>query len=171
MTLYISIEIDELKTEVKRVLSSYGKRRKDNQGNTMFAGVTTSVKEDPMLSDFMWKGIEVFLGEMSPLVDGSKLNDTLMVVFNSNRVNETKVESFKLNMKSFVTAYVLAKALTASGLLNEEKEAEADMQRHLDAAVKLLFTVDAPTAGDKNVKDMTGEVILAPQEDKKETEP
>lgn len=158
--LSISIDFEPLKTEAKRVLASYGKRRKDNQGGTLFAGITTSSKEDAQLEDFVWKGIEVFLGEMAPLVSGNKNEGRVTVVFNSTRVNEAKQHAFELNLKSFVVEYVLVKVLQFGGLVNEGKEAEADLQRHLDAAVKLMFTVDAPTSNTKNLNDMSGDVIL-----------
>lgn len=159
-TLSLSIDFNVLKSEAKRNLSSYGKRRKDNQGGILFAGITTSSTEDSLLDGFVWKGVEVFLGEMSPLVSGSKDGDLVTVIFNSKRVNETKQETFEMNLKSFVVEYVLVKALDFSGLFDEKKEAEADMQRHLSAAIKLIFTPDPPEQSGKTLLDMKGEVIL-----------
>lgn len=159
-TLSLSIDFGALREKAKKSLSSYGKRRKDNQGNTLFAELTMSSAENSKLDDFVWKGVEIFLGEMSPIVSGSNDGDTVIVTFHSNRVNETKQQAFEMNMQSFVVEYVLVKALDFSGFIEEKKEAESDMQRHLNAAVKLIFTSDAPEQGDKNLSDMTGEVIF-----------
>lgn len=158
--LSLSIDFGNLRDEAKRSLSSYGKRKKDNQGNSLFSELTTSSKENTKLDVFVWKGIEIFLGEISPIVSGSKSGDTVTVVFNMKRINEAKRQSFEMNLQSFVTEYVLVKALDFSGSIEEKKEAEADMQRHLNAAIKLVFTPDPPERCDKTLLDMTGEVIL-----------
>ena len=158
--LSLSIDFNSLRDEAKKSLSSYGKRRKDNQGNALFSELVTSSTENPKLDVFVWKGIEIFLGEMAPIVSGSKDGDLVTVVFNSKRTNEAKKQGFEMNLQSFVTEYVLVKALDFSGAVEEKKEAEADMQRHLSAAIKLMFTPDPPEQCGKTLLDMKGEVIL-----------
>lgn len=160
MTNTINIDFDSLKAEAKRVLSLYGKRRKDNQGNTLFAGITTSSNEASTLDDFVWKGLEIFLGELSPMVAGHDYTNGKSVTFTSNRINATKEKNFELNLRGFVVSYVLMKALNISGLVNEEKEAEADMQRHLTAAIKLIYDKTPPSASTKSLNDMTGSIEL-----------
>lgn len=156
----LSIDFNSLRDEAKKSLSSYGRRKKDNQSNTLFAELTTSSTENTKLDTFVWKGVEIFLGEMAPIVSGSKDGDLVTVVFNPKRINEAKQQCFEMNLQSFVTEYVLVKALDFSGAVEEKKEAETDMQRHLSAAIKLMFTPDPPEQSGKTLLDMTGEVIL-----------
>lgn len=160
--LSVNINISELKMEVKRNLSSFGKRRKAEQGTGLFAATTTSSAENSLLDDYIQKGIELFVGEMAPL---AKIKtpigiDEVRVVFNCIRINAAKIAAFELNLKRFVVEYVLLKALELSGATTERQEAEADLQRHLTASVKLIFTPDAPSSSGKSLVDMNGRVIL-----------
>lgn len=160
--LSVNIDLTELKSEIKSNLSALGKRRKDGQGAGLFGTITTSSAEDSLLDGYIQKGIELFVGEMSPLV---KIKTPLevnnvRVLFNSIRINTAKATAFELNLKRFVADYVLMKALELSGASTERQEAEADLQKHLNAAVKLVFTPDAPASSGKSLADMKGEVVL-----------
>lgn len=157
-TTSLTIDLDSLENEVKLNLSVYGKRKKDSQGSILFGSVTTSSAENSLLDQYTKKGLEVFLGEMAPIVTGENNNNILTLMFHADRVNASKKQGFELNLKNFVVNYVLMKAFEVSGLADERKEAEVDMQRHLDAATKLIFTKDAPSASGKTLRDMTGAI-------------
>ncbi len=160
--LSLNIDLKSLKSEAKKNLSAFGKRRKSEQGTGLFGIITASSAEDALLDGYIQKGIEIFVGEMSPLANvGSFAADNkVKVIFNSRRINSAKITAFNLNLNRFVVEYVLMKALELSGAATERQEAEVDLQRHLNAAVKLVFTPDAPDASGKTLANMKGEVVL-----------
>lgn len=160
-SITINLTIDTLVESAKKNLSSYGKRRKDAKGNTLFANITTSTAEDEQLKAFVSEGIDLLLGEMSSVLIGVQDSTSVSITFNSERISEQKSAIFAQVFCSFIADYVLSRALAYSGLMQDVQDVETDMKRHLDAAVKLIYMMDAPTSGSSySWKDVTGSVEL-----------
>lgn len=154
----ITIVTSELKDKVKEELSSLGKRGTDKQGKTLFASTTLSSTEESLLGRYMSEGIDVILGELSPLVTSYTDEDNIYIELSIARVSAGKKEAFLSNMKAFVVSYALQKALGLSGNEEAAKNQETSMQRHLQAAARLTFCKDAPTLRGYRVSDMKGEI-------------
>lgn len=142
----IAIDINSIKSDVKKTLSLIGKRSGDRQGNTLFASVTLSSAEEGLLSSFISEGAHLFFGEVAPLVSGSEDGGYISLVLDASRVNETKLVLFQNNAEGFVKNFALKKAFEASGQVEQGKNAEATMQQHLDSAINLVFCKDSPSA-------------------------
>ncbi len=160
---------ETIRSEVKKYLASYGKRRKDSNGKTLFADITTSTAENAELDTFIKKGADIFVGETKPFVAAVSYGDSSFSIwFSLNHISTLKQNTFGMNAKDFIVQYTLMKVLELSGATNERKEAEEDLQRHLDAAIKIAYTPDPPTQDNGEVVGMTGEVDL--NEDKTDAE-
>lgn len=139
----ITINTNSIKGEVKQTLSLVGKRAVDRQGNTLFAGITLSSAEDKILDTFINEGLDAFLGEVAQFVTTGRTP----YILNVSRVNEEKVSAFEHNAVGFIKNFALQKAFEMSGQTEQAKNADANMQRHLDSAIKLVFCKDSPTTG------------------------
>lgn len=155
-----TIDISSIGKKAKANLSAMGKRLVGKDGKTLFASTTLSSAEESMLNSYIQKGIEIFLGEISPIVTGYTNNEIVTVTFHSTRLNEGKQFAFRENFSSFVVEYSIQKVLGLSLTEEARRNAEEDLQRHLHSAVKLVFQKDAPAISRKSVSDMRGEVII-----------
>lgn len=160
-SITINLTVATLVEAAKKNLSSYGKRRKDAKGNTLFANITTSTAEDDQLEAFVLEGIDLLLGEMSSVLIGVQDSTSVCITFNSERISEQKSAIFTQVFCSFIADYVLSRALAYSGLMQDVQDVETDMKRHLDAAIKLIYMMDAPTSSSSySWEDVTGSVEL-----------
>lgn len=155
-----TIDVNSIKTEVKQNLSVLGKRMTNKDGSTLFANTTLSSVEEGLLSSYIKKGIDLFLGEASPLVTGYTNGNSVVVTFHTTRVNDGRMLAFKENFSAFVSEYAQQKALELSLTEEASKNAIEDLQRHLSSAVKLVFQKDAPSVSAKSITDMTGSVTI-----------
>lgn len=158
--LSLVISYNSIKDIVRRNISAIGKRRTDNRGNTMFASSTLSSAEEALMEQYTSEGLSVFLGEMSPIVTGGRNGGSVNVTFNSTRVNEAKKKAFEDGMVSFISDYVRMRVLELGEDDYSVKKAGEDLQRTLNAAVRLMFTPGPPASSGKTLADMHGEVIL-----------
>ena len=161
----IIIETSELKAKVKKSLASLGKRGTDRQGNTLFVSTTLSSAEENLIDRYISEGTNVMLGELSPLVEGYTNESSISVELRLTRCSSGKKNAFVGNMKDFVVSYAINKALGLSGNVEAQKNCETDMQRHLQAAVKLVFSKDAPESSGKKLSDMQGGISFENIED------
>lgn len=151
----------DIKTKVKRRLAIIGKRLQDKQGNILFAGTTLSANEEAILKEYIDESVQVFFGNFVDNINFYNIkDDCFLVIFSGDRVSETpQLEEFASNFMSYIVAYV-ANAVLAMNYPDQAKKYEVDMQNHLQAATKLIYTKNAPTPSEKKIGDMTGEVII-----------
>jgi len=155
-----TITISSLKSEIKGSLAMTGKRLPTKDGSTLFTSTTLSKVEEEYLTSYIRKGVSVFLGEFAPIITGYEEDDTINITFHNPRVNEAKKKVFKENFISYVDAFCELKVYGLSLTEAARKNMEEEMQAHLSAAIKLIFTPDPPEQSGKTLLDMTGEVIL-----------
>lgn len=155
------ISYSDIKTRVKRRLAIIGKRLQDKQGNILFAGTTLSTNEEAILKEYIDESAHVFFGNFTDNINYYTVReDNFLVIFSGNRINETPhLEEFASNFIDYIVAYV-ANAVLAMNYPDQAKKYEVDMQNHLQAATKLIYTKNAPTASEHTLGDMTGEVKL-----------
>lgn len=156
----ITIDIGTLMSEVKGSLAMMGKRLTTKDGSTLYASTTLSSAEEKYLRDYIKEGAHLLLGELAPLVRGYEEGDNINITLHDPRVNEAKRNVFEQNFIDYVEAYSRLKALGLSMSEGARKDAADEMEAHRDAAIKLIFAVDAPEQSGKSLLDMTGEVIL-----------
>lgn len=162
----ITIAIDSLKERVKGSLAMTGKRLSAQDGNTLYTSTTLSTAEEKYLATYIREGVAVFLGEFAPLVTGYAEEETINVTFHVPRVNEAKVSVFGQCLDSYVDAFCQLKVFGLSLAEAARRNKEEEMQTHLSAAVKLIFSPDPPEQGGKTLADMTGDIMF-----KTETKP
>lgn len=155
-----TIDINSIQKKAKSNLSAMGKRLVGKDGKTLFASTTLSSAEESLLNSYIQKGIEIFLGEISPIIIGYTDGDTVVLSIRTNRLNEGKVQAFRENFSSFVVEYAIQKVLGLSLTEEARRNAEEDLQRHLSSSIKLVFQKDAPTVTHQSLSGMTGEVII-----------
>lgn len=155
-----TIDVNSIKKEVKSNLSVIGKRLTSKDGSTLFANTTLSSIEESLLSSYIKKGIDLFLGEVSPIVTGYTNGNSVVVTFHTTRVSDGRKLAFKENFSAFVSEYTQQKALELSLTEEARRNAVEDLQKHLASAVKLVFQKDAPSVSPKSISDMTGSVSL-----------
>ena len=156
----ITITISSLRDEIKGNLAMTGKRLSIKDGNTLYTSTTLSAAEEKYLTTYLRNGVSVFLGEFAPIITGYEEDDNINITFHNPRVNEAKRKVFKQNFISYVDAFCQLKVFGLSLTEEARRNMEEEMQAHLSAAIKLIFTPDAPEQSSKTLLDMTGEVIL-----------
>jgi hypothetical protein len=159
-TRQITVKYDDIKKRVKTQMSIIGKRLTDTQGHILYTGVTLSSAEESVLKQYTKDAVYVFSGQLSPQVDAvtdTEINVAFLI--KDTRINDFKAQLFEDNFRSYVAAYVAYDILTINRLDIAKKYAE-DMANHVNAALQLLCTADAPEASGKTLSDMKGEVIL-----------
>ena len=155
MELQITIDWSHVKNAVKKHLSIMGKRQKNQEGNTAFAGITLSSAEEYVMKQYINAAVETFAGEMAQLVTYYDSGDFLTFKINNLRWagTETSVTiPFEGNMIGYVVAYV-ANAVLGMNYPDLSKKYESDMTNHLNAAIKLVFikTEPANSGGGYNI--------------------
>ena len=161
-----TIDINSIKSEAKLTLSTVGKRAVGKDGSTLFASVTLSSAEEKILDQYTKSGIQVFLGELSPIVTGYTEGDQTVIRWEATRVNDGMTSAFEKNLRSFVVAYVKNEALGVSLSAEAQKNADADMQRHLQAAINLVYAKTAPTVSSAKYEDVKGSCEINDNETK-----
>lgn len=155
-----TIQYSDIKTKVKRHFAIIGKRLEDKQGNLLFAGATLSSAEEQILKDYLNEATQVFVGNFAPITANYNEGDSeVQFDFTRNRVDASKANAFAGNFESFVVDYI-ANAVLAMNYPDQAKKYEADMQNHLQAATRLIYSKNAPEASHYTMGDMTGKVIL-----------
>lgn len=160
MERQIVIDWNNVKIAVSQHLSYIGKRLQDKNGDTMFAKVTMSSEEVKLLHQYVNAAAETFVGELAPLVTYYNSGDFLVFkVENTRWANNTNSISnpFEGNFMGYTVAYI-ANAVLGMNYPDLAKKYETDMQRHLEAAIKLIFIKQPPAATEKGVPDMAGEI-------------
>ena len=146
MELQITIDWSHVKNAVKKHLSIMGKRQKNPEGNTAFAGITLSSAEDDVMMQYINAAVETFVGEMAQLVTYYDSGDFLTFKISNSRWAgaETSVTvPFEGNLIGYVVAYV-ANAVLGMNYPDLAKKYESDMTNHLNAAIKLVFVKTEP---------------------------
>ena len=156
----ITIDIDNVKTEVKGGLAMMGKRLPTKNGGTLYTSSTLSSVEEKYLTEYLKEGVSVFLGEFTPAIIGYTTDNSIHIDFNVTRINGAKITAFADGFIHFLVEYIQFKALGLSLTEEARKDKENDLQRLLNSAIKLMFTPDPPKQSGKTLSDMTGEVIL-----------
>lgn len=156
----LTIDISSVKTKVKANLAMIGKRLPTKDANTLYTSSTLSSVEERCLTDYLNEGVSFFLGEFAPIITGYTTNNSICVDFNATTINEAKRTVFADVFFSFLVEYIQFKVLGLSLTEDARKDKENDLQRLLNASVKLMFTPDPPAQSGKTLSDMTGEVIL-----------
>ena len=146
MELQITIDWSHVKNAVKKHLSIMGKRQKNPEGNTAFAGITLSSAEEDVMKQYINAAVETFVGEMAQLVTYYDSGDFLTFKIKNSRWagTETSVTvPFEGNMIGYVVAYV-SNAVLGMNYPDLSKKYESDMINHLNAAIKLVFVKTEP---------------------------
>ena len=146
MELQITIDWSHVKNAVKKHLSIMGKRQKNPEGNTAFAGITLSSAEEDVMKQYINAAVETFVGEMAQLVTYYDSGDFLTFKISNSRWagTETSVTvPFEGNLIGYVVAYV-ANAVLGMNYPDLAKKYESDMTNHLNAAIKLVFVKTEP---------------------------
>ena len=146
MELQITIDWSHVKNAVKKHLSIMGKRQKNPEGNTAFAGITLSSAEEYVMKQYINAAVETFAGEMAQLVTYYDSGDFLTFKISNSRWagTETSVTvPFEGNLIGYVVAYV-ENAVLGMNYPDLAKKYESDMTNHLNAAIKLVFVKTEP---------------------------
>lgn len=159
----IEISLSELEGEVKKDLASAGKRIVGKDGSTAFATITTTQVEDAV-KRYTKKGIYIFLSELAPLVYRTEEGDKIKITLHVTRVDGKK-NAFEANMRGYVTAYAQMKVYELSLTEEAKRNLTEDMQRHQQAAVRLIYNKEAPKASGKKLSDMQGGISFENIED------
>lgn len=157
-----SINYSEIKKKVKRNFAIIGKRLQDKQGDILFTGATLSTAEEDILKDYLKEATQIFVGNFAGILKTNYIetDESVAISYKASRVDgESKVIAFNRNIESFVVAYI-ANAVLAMNYPDQAKKYEVDMQNHLQAALQLIYSKDAPEIPSKGMKDMTGEVFM-----------
>ncbi len=156
----MSLNVSEIKKKAKTVLSMIGKRLSDKNGSTLFTSTTLSSVEENILDEYLTEGVSVFLGEFAPLLAYYVEGGLIMVKFGMLRVNAANLKVFKNIFTEYVVQYIRYKVFELSMTEQARQDIDADMQRSLSSAIKLIHTATAPASSEKTLTDMIGEVIL-----------
>lgn len=155
-----------MKDAVKKHLSIIGKRQKNQDGSTAFAGVTLSSAEEELIRQYVSAAVETFVGEMAQLVTYYDNGDFLTFMIENTRwaggENGITVP-FEGNLMGYVIAYV---AYNVMGMNYPDlaKKYGNDMTNHLNAAIKLVFAKTKPTSSEKRLSEMVGGMTLGDNE-------
>jgi hypothetical protein len=155
----ISINYSTLEGRVKTHLSIIGKRQGDKQGNTLFTGITLSSAEEDFIEDYIKAAVEIFSGELAPKVNTFSIGSGVEIHIDSTRINSGCSEAFKEDFQGYVQAYVL-NAILEMNYSDLAKKYAVDMERHLQAAVKLIYTKEPPSKSGSTLVNMNGSVTL-----------
>lgn len=154
----ININVSDLKKMVKEQLSFVGKRQGDKQGNTMFAGVTLSSTEEAILNKAIHGAAETFASELSPKITSyneSGAEGTL--TFSTYGLNDAKAGAVENIFTNYAIAYI-GKVTLGKNYPELAKEFADETASYLESAIKLAYSIDAPSKSDKTLKDMNGAI-------------
>lgn len=154
----LTVSLSEIENDIVKHLSIIGKRNTDRQGNTMFTNVTLSAAERAVVDQYITEAVNVFAGEVAPVVKTYDTAEPPSVTFDVSRVNAGHRGAFEKTFIGFTRSYVLHGVLEMSNTEQAKGYGEA-MTRQLAAAVKTVFDKTAPskTSG-KTLADMEGEI-------------
>lgn len=162
-TKLVTISMESIEGDVTKQVSVIAKRLKDKDGVSLFGSTTLSSVEKMVIRQYIESAVRSFAGEMAPVV--KTYFDFLLpasVTFNVTRLNEGHKDAFESCFMGYVRAYTTYMVLTLSSTEQAKVYSdEADML--LKSAIKLVFNKEAPSAGDKTLKDMTGSMENDPQ--------
>lgn len=166
MELQVTIDWSHVKDAVKKHLSIIGKRQKNQDGSTAFAGVTLSSAEEELIKQYVSAAVETFVGEMAQLVTYYDNGDFLTFMIENTRWAGSEngiTVPFEGNLMGYVIAYV---AYNVMGMNYPDlaKKYESDMTNHLNAAIKLVFAKTKPTSSGKRLAEMVGGMTLGDNE-------
>lgn len=166
MELQVTIDWSHVKDAVKKHLSIIGKRQKNQDGSTAFAGVTLSSAEEELIKQYVSAAVETFVGEMAQLVTYYDNGDFLTFMIENTRWAGSEngiTVPFEGNLMGYVIAYV---AYNVMGMNYPDlaKKYESDMTNHLNAAIKLVFAKTKPTSSGKRLSEMVGGMTLGDNE-------
>ena len=162
-TKLITISMESIESDVMKQVSVIAKRQKDKAGDSLFGNTTLSAVEKVVIRQYIESAVRSFAGELAPVVK-TYIDSSLpaSVTFNVIRLNEGHKNAFESCFRGYVRAYTTYMVLTLSGT-EQAKVYSDEANMLLKDAIKLVFDKDAPSAGAKTLKDMTGSIESDPQ--------
>lgn len=155
-TKLITISMESIESDVMKQVSVIAKRQKDKNGDSLFGSTTLSTVEKTVIRLYIESAIRSFAGELAPVVK-TYIDSSLpaSVTFNVIRLNEGHKNAFESCFWGYVRAYTTYMVLTLSST-EQAKVYSDEADALLKSAIKLVFDKEAPSAGAKTLKDMTG---------------
>ena len=163
MDRQITIVWETVKNAVNRHLSIIGKRATDKNGESLFSGITLSSIEDDIFLQYINAAAETFVGELSPMVTAYDSGDTLTITISSHRWSNGHSIAFEGNFMGFVVSYV-ANAILGMNYPEYAKKYADDMRNHISAALKLVYTNQAPSVSSAKYEEVKGIVEISNNE-------
>ena len=140
-TKLITISMESIESDVMKQVSVIAKRQKDKAGDSLFGNTTLSAVEKVVIRQYI---------------------ESASVTFNVIRLNEGHKNAFESCFMGYVRAYATYMVLTLSST-EQAKVYSDEANMLLKDAIKLVFDKEAPSAGAKTLKDMTGSIESDPQ--------
>lgn len=161
MEVQITIDWHNVLSAVRKHLSIIGKRTESSDGTTQYGKITISSAEEDILHQYVNAAGETFVSNLEPLVTYYNSGDFLVFSVDNPRwgMSDGISVPFEGNFMGYVVAYCLYSLL---GMYAPDSGAryQADMQNHLAAAQRLIYTKVAPTSSGDELKDMKGAMYL-----------
>lgn len=152
----ISISIADLMKKIEEQLSFIGKRQGDKQGNTLFAGVTLSSTEETIIKQGIHGAAETFASELAPKIKSYiEVEGEDYLTFNTSGLNEAKAGAVERIFENYAIAFV-GKVTLGKNYPDLSKEFAEEEANYIESAIRLAYSVDAPSQCNKTLKDMTG---------------
>ncbi len=167
MELEITLDGAHVAKMVKKHLAIIGKRQKDSDGS-VFAEITLSSAEEDIINQYVNAAAETFVGELSPLLTYYSTGDFLVFKLENTRWADSTTSltvPFEGNFMGYVVAYV-ANAILGMNYPNLAKKYAEDMQRHVEASMKLVYSKTPPKVSSAKYEDVKGSCEISDNETK-----
>ncbi len=165
-TIGIDIDYEYIRDAVVRHFSFIGKRLADKNGTSLFGKVTMSSEEENLLKQYVAAATQIFVSELSPLLasyDGENIADpsgTASFSITTTRSDDKSfTQAFFDNYIGFLISYI-ANAVLGMNYPELSKKYEADMQNHLQAAIRMIYYKEPPAKASSTMTDCEGSVSL-----------